>query len=55
MSSQTKVRELKKLFHEKYQTTDEVRNCLCAVIARTETVQRTQPASYGLDIHTLPM
>ena len=42
-------KEIKKLFYEKYQIPDVFDNPLCAVIARIEFVQRTEPRSVGFD------
>ena len=42
-------KEIKKLFYEKYQITDVFDNPLCAVIARIEFIQRTEPRSIGFD------
>ena len=42
-------KEIKKLFYEKYQIPDVFDNPLCAVIARIEFIQRTEPRSIGFD------
>ena len=42
-------REVKDSFHENYQLTDVHNNPLCAVLARIDFVQRTEPRSQGYD------
>ena len=41
--------EVRKLFHDNYQLADVYDNPLCAVLARIDFVQRTEPRSLGYD------